>query len=64
MTESIETLKRDAERYRALRRLHWSDDKLVVIRAAVAPPGTQTYSGTRLDEVADQLRAADQERDA
>jgi hypothetical protein len=53
MSDDIEALRRDAERYRFLRNMHWSDGGLVVARAGHLSVGTTTYSLVLLDEAVD-----------
>lgn len=60
MTEDIEQLRRDAERYRWLRSQHWTHDKLVVTRPASLHLGSLTYTMERLDEAIDKAMQSDQ----
>lgn len=43
----------DAQRYRKLCRMHWTNGRLCVIRAKDVPLGVQTYTGKHLDEAVD-----------
>lgn len=52
--------KRDANRYRALREMHWSLKKLAVVRAEDLPLGRMCYSGDYLDEAIDAAMTQDQ----
>jgi len=47
--------RRDAERYRKIRAMHWSqgDDTLVVVRSKSLRLGTRTFSDYLLDEAID-----------
>ncbi len=49
-------LRRDADRYRTLRAMHWSDKKLTVVRPDDLKLGTKTFSVEQLDEVVDSYR--------
>ncbi len=54
----LDSLIRDAMRYRKLRDSHWSDDDedaIVVTRICNTPLGSITYSGERLDQLVDQM---------
>lgn len=46
-------LTKDAKRYWELRSWHWNDTKFVVAECKNLSVGTQTFSGTRLDELVD-----------
>ena len=53
----IAELRRDAERYRKLRGMHWSnDDDLTVTRGRSVKLGFMTYSGDQLDAAIDAAR--------
>jgi len=55
MFAELRTHAKDAERYRALRFCGEEFNRYVVIDVTDARVGTRTYSGDRLDVVADQM---------
>ena len=58
MKDELVELRKDAERYRKLRALHWTQfPKVIVAEFAHLDlrVGTMTYSGDRLDELLDGL---------
>ncbi|MNG27034.1 hypothetical protein D3C84_1121000 [compost metagenome] len=57
-----EALRKDAERYRALRALHWFDGPFAVVRdpKTQVKPGTYCPSGTNLDDALDALSNGEQ----
>ncbi|NLC21504.1 MAG: ead/Ea22-like family protein [Halomonadaceae bacterium] len=52
LLDEIETLRKNAELYRALRAMHWHDSPLAVVRnpKVAIKPGHDCPSGDRLDE--------------
>lgn len=60
-SDELESLRRDAERYRKLRGNHWSNGQevLTVTRSKSVTLGSQTYSGELLDAAIDAMEAAD-----
>jgi hypothetical protein len=46
-------LRKDAERYRKLRAMHWTDTQLCVVDTFTVNVGVQTYSGELLDKAID-----------
>lgn len=55
LQRQVNELAKDAERYRALRFCGEEFNRYVVIDVTDAHVGTRTYSGDRLDFVADQM---------
>lgn len=55
LEREVEALRKDAERYRWLRKRHWSDTPptIVVTNPSGLKLGVMTYSDERLDEVVD-----------
>ncbi len=64
LREANAELEKDAELYRKLRNMHWTEGQevLVVIRAKNALLGTQTYTGELLDEAIAKHSAHGQEK--
>jgi hypothetical protein len=57
----LEEARKDAELYRTLRAMHWTEDKLCVIKAKYAPIGSTAFSGEELDRA---ILASSQQQDS
>ena len=55
LLRGAESTEKDAERYRQLRGLNWSDRSLTVAHSNDVKLGAQTYSGKQLDEIIDDM---------